>query len=823
MEALWQDLRYGFRALLKSPWFTIIAVVTLALGMAVNTTVFSVVNGMLLRPLPVPHPSEITVLTTQQAGDSTPERFSYPDYQDVQKQSDAFQEVFGYEVTLQNLAVNERSAHCIITEVTNNYFSALGIKPALGRFILPTEGLTPGADPVMVLGYSYWQKRFGGDPGVVGKQVQVNDHPLTIIGVAPKGFNGAYSVIDSDTYVPLSAVVTDGGIAAVRDFWTRRNQRGLSALGRLKPDISLRQARASLNVIAQRLAGQYPDVDKGLTMQVYPERLARPEPDPNNPLPAVAAAFMILAALVLLVACFNIANVLLVRATVRQREMAIRAALGAGRVRLVRQYLTESLLLAFLGGGAGLMLASWATGYLSALPLGTDLPIEFNFQPDVRVYFFALAAVILTGVIVGIIPAVRVARTDVSAVLHEGGRGSSDGPRRHFARNALVVAQVAGSLLLLIVAGLFVRSLGKAQKMYLGFNPDHVLDLTMDVKEIGYNETRGREFYRELETRLQALPGVQSVTQAFSVPLGYISSNDTLSIDGHPLQPGQLPPSVRYNMVRPNYFATLRIPLERGRSFTESDSATAPAVAVINQTMARRFWPNEDPIGKKFSIADSSKKEETQIVGIAQDGKYDNVLEDPEPFFYVPIEQSYTSLRTFQIRSSVPPENLELPIESEIHDLAPDLAVTQVQPMTQALQGANGFLLFRFGAQLTGVMGLLGLILAIVGVYSVVSYAAVQRTHEIGIRMALGAAPRDILRMVLRQGLGVVGIGVAVGLAIAFAGTRAIASLIVGVSPSDPLTFATVVVLLTCIALLACWIPARRATRVSPLVALRYE
>jgi macrolide transport system ATP-binding/permease protein len=825
MNGFWRDLRYAARTLAKSPGFTLVAIVTLGLGMAVNTTVFSVINGMLLRPLPVPHAEQITVLALQQAGNPGVEKFSYPDYQDISSQADSFSDIFGYRPTLGSLAVDGKGDHCLLSRVTGNYFAALGIKPALGRLILPSEGQTAGADSILVLGYSYWQKRFGGSQDVIGKHVEVNGYPVTIVGVAPRGFRGTYAIVDMDGFVPLSAPLggQDDPQKAVRDLWTQRTDRSISLLGRLKPGVSLKQAQSTLAVVAQRTAEQHPETYKGVTFHAYPEKLARPEPDPDNTLPAVAAAFIALAGLVLLVACFNIANVLLVRATVRQREMGIRAALGAGRGRLIRQHLTESLLLAFLGGGAGLVLASWAAGFLSSLPLGTDLPIAFDFQPDARVYLFALAAVLITGLIVGALPALRVARSDINSVLREGGRGSSDGPRRNIVRSTLVVAQLAGSMLLLIVAGLFIRSLGKAQQTYLGFNPDHVLDLSIDVRQAGLNEARGREFFQRVEEKISGLPGVVSVAQAFSVPMGVISADDPVTIEGHPVESGKQLPSVMFNPVTPSYFETLRIPLLAGRGFTVADNEKAPSVAIINQTMAKKFWPKEDPIGKRFSLKGGTGPF-LEIVGIVQDGKYKNVTEDPsEAFFYRPLNQNYMEFRTFHVRTSVPPETLVPQIEAQIHDIAPDIAVSQVQTMSRALEGVNGFFFFKFGAQLSGTMGLLGLILAVIGVYSVVSYATAQRTHEIGIRMAMGAAPRDILKLVLRQSLIVVVIGLAVGLAAALVGTQAIVSLLVGIKPSDPTTFIAVLLLLTGVALLACWIPARRATRVSPLVALRYE
>jgi predicted permease len=822
MLNFWKDIQYALRTLTKNPGFAIIGIVTLALGMAANTTLFSVINGFLLRPLPVPHPEQITVFALQQSSLPGDRRFSYPDYEDLRDQADSFSDVLAYRVTLASVTVDQKNDHCIISRVSSNYFSSLGLKPAYGRLLLPTEGRTPGADPIMVLGYSYWRQRFGGDPHIAGKKVEVNGNPFTVVGVAPPEFHGTYSVLDMAAYVPFSAESGEDPDNPIQKIWASRGSRTLTLMGRLKPGVTIKQAEATLNVVSNRIAQAHPDTEKGLTVLVFPEKLARPDPDPENPIPAAAIAFMTLAGLVLLVACFNIANVLLVRATVRQREMAIRAALGAGQGRLVRQYLTESLLLSFLGGGAGLILGTWAASFLGSLRLGTDLPVQFDFHPDGRVYLFSLAAVLLTGLVVGTMPALRAARTNVITVLHEGGRGSSSGPRRQLARNSLVAAQVAGSLVLLIVAGLFIRSLGKAQEIELGFNPDHVLNLSVDVEQVGYKEPRGREFFREIESRIQAMPGVASVAQAFTIPLGYISSDDRIWIESHPLEAGQQPAEIGYNTISPTYLDTLQIPLLRGRRFTEADGEKAPAVAIINQNMAKKFWPNEDALGKRFSTK-GPKGPFIEVVGVVQDGKYQNIGEDPQPYFYEPLDQSYNSLRTIHVRTSVPPETLALQLESQIHDLAPDLPITQVQTMRESLQGANGFFFFRFGAQLASTMGFLGLILAVVGIYSVVSYAAAQRTQEIGIRIAMGATSRDILKMVLRQGLSVVGIGLALGLIIALAGTRVISGLFMGVKPTDPLTFTVVLLMLTAIALFACWIPARRATRIDPLVALRHE
>jgi predicted permease len=823
MTGFLHDLRYSFRVLANSPGFTLVAVVTLALGIAVNIAVFSVINGLLLRPMPVPNPEQITVLAAQQEGSSDFQAFSYPDYLDIRSQANTFSDVLAYRVSLVGLSVDGKGEHCVISRVSGNFFATAGIQPAFGRLILPSEGQTPGADPILVLGYAYWQKRFGGDKNVIGKQVDMDGHPVTIVGVAPKGFSGMYAFLNMDAYVPLSAVAGLGGNAPVEDTWTHRDERSLQLRGRLKPGVDLKQAEASLQVVAHRLAEQRPDTDKGMRFSLFPERLARPDPDPDATVPKVSLAFTILAVLVLMVACFNIANILLVRATARQREMAIRTAIGAGWTRLVRQSLTESLLLAVLGGTAGFFLGWRASTFLSAIPLGTDLPIELNFQPDVRVYLFSALMVLLTALVVGVVPTVPLAKTDVNHVLREGGRGSSEGRQRNLVRSSLVVAQLAGSLLLLVVAGLFIRSLGKAEKLSLGFEPDHIVNLSLDIHEIGYEETQGKEFFRTAEERLRGLPGVISVAQAFSVPMGVISSSDVVIPDDHPLEPGQVALLVLDNNVTANYFETLHMPIKRGRTFSDGDGEHAPKIAVVNETMAKKFWPKQDALGRRFKSKDGEHKwAEYEIVGIVQDSKYKGIVEDPMPYFYKPLAQEYVPMRNIQVRTSLPPENLELRLASTIHELAPGLPLT-VKTMEQDLQGLNGYLFYRLGAQLSAAMGLLALCLAVVGLYSVVSYAAAQRTHEIGIRMALGAESRDVLKMVMSRSLLMIAAGLAIGTMVSVVGARALASLLVGVSPTDPMTFGAVLLLLVGVTLLACVIPAYRATRVDPLVALRYE
>lgn len=819
MVTLWQDTRYALRMLAKSPMLTVIVVLTLALGIGANTAIFGIVNGFLLRPLPVKSPEQIMVLAGKLQGDTLGSfTFSYPQLMDFRKQADAFSDLFASQVDLGGLSFDGKGNQFLYCRVTGNYFSTLGVQAALGRLFLPTEGEVGGRDPYIVLGYSFWQKRFGGDPSIVGKQALIDGQEATIIGVAPRGFHGTNFALDFDGYLPMNMRPQEDAAK----FWSDRTSRPLIVMGRLKPGVSLRHAQISMNVAAERLAEQYPATDRGVTVRVIPERSARPQPFANNIVPFVAGIFLVLAALVLLLACMNVANILLVRATMRQREMAIRAALGAGRGRLIRQMLTESIMLAIFGGAGGLVVGVWASGAIASLLPASRFPVRLDFSFDWRVFAYAMTAALLTGTLMGVWPALRAGRADMNGVLHGGGRSDTAGVGRHRVRSVLVVAQVGGSLVLLIFAGLFVRTLFRAQRAYLGFDPNNVLNLTLDPREVGYDEARTKSFYRNLEARVRALPGVQSASLASSVPMGNGNYGSSIYVEGHTLAPGQQPPVVVYNRVDAPYFDTMRVPLLRGRAFRESDDEKAPLVAIVNQTMAHQFWPNEDAIGKRFSLK-SATGPFVEIVGLTGDGRYVFIGWDKEPYFFVPLAQNYTGYRALQIRSSVPPESLITQVQSEVRALDPNMPVSDVQTMRQSLSGGNGFFIFRVGAILAASIGILGLTLAVVGVYGVVSFAASQRTHEIGIRLALGADRRAILRLVLRQGLVLVVGGVLSGAVLAWALTRSIATLLVGVSPTDALTFVTATLLLGGIGLWACYEPARRAMRVDPIVALRYE
>ena len=820
MEILLQDIRYGLRALRKAPALTVIVAITIALGVGANTAMFSLVNGFLIRPLPVPSPDQITVLAIQEKNSPLGALgFSYPEFASFRQQAAGSAEVFGQALArgFLGFSADGRTDRVSITAVSANYFSGLGVNPELGRLILPSDGESPGGQPVVVLGFSFWQKRFGGDRSVIGRQVRIDGKPVEIIGVVPKQFHGSFSIFEMDGYVPFSFSFSGGAGA---NFWSDRNMRLILAMGRLKPGVSLSQAQSLFDVISQQQAEQYPATDKGFSVRVLPERQSRPIPYANNSFLLISALFLVLSAIILLLACTNVMNILMARASSRMPELAIRTALGGSRTRLVRQMLTETMLLAMLGGTLGVLLGMWASGLTGVIhPSGLPLQLDFGFDWPVFAYAFAL--VLITGIFVGLVPALNATRADVNAVLHQGGTTGARGGR-HEVREDLMVLQVAGSLTLLIVAGLFVRSLQSAEHMELGFDPNHVLNVTLDPKQDSYNEAQTRQFYHELEVKVRAMPGVQSAALTSSVPISTFPSGQKIYVENRLVVPDRPVPVILYDRIDPGYFETMSIPVLLGRGFLDSDNEAAPLVAVINQTMANRLWPGEYPIGKRFSIK-SEAGPFLEVVGIARDSKYQSISEDAEPHFYIPLEQNYTSLRILQVRSQVAPALLTGQIERQIRELNPEITIVDIRTMTESLKGATGFFIFRLGASLAAFMGTLGLMLAVVGVYGMVSYSAGRRTKEIGVRIALGATPRQILAMVVGQGMRVVILGVFAGILAAWGVTRLMTHLLVGVTNSDAGVYLGVSIALSIVALIAFYIPARRAAKVDPIVALRYE
>jgi len=822
-ERLLQDIRFALRMLRKSPAFTAVAVLTLALGIGANTAIFSIIDSMLLRPLPVKAPEQLTVLAFRQGHGPLLTQFSLPDLRDICAQTtDAFSDMLGYMVAFDGLSLEGKGDRILTNYVTGNYFSMLGIKPYLGRLILPSEGQTSGADSVLVLSYSYWKTRFGGDPTIIGKNVLLNGHPVAVIGVAPPGFYGVHPLANVQGYVPFGMVATYE-FGWPNDLMVNRILQNLHVLGRLKPGISLPNAAAALNVVAGRLSAQYPDTDRGMALSVYGERFARPDPGTSGTLTRVAGLFLVLVTLVLLLACANVANILLVRATVREREMAVRAALGAGRSRLIAQLLTESILLAFLGGIAGIFLGLGGSRALAAIPLHMFIPVHLDFGLDWRIFAYGFSAALLTGILVGLVPAQRACHRQLNDVLHESSRSVTGGKNR--LRSGLVVLQVAGSLMLLVIAALFIESLTNVQHTDLGFDPHNVVNLTMDPSEAGYDETRALAFYKSLLDRVSALPGVQSAALASSTPLGNYGNNDYLKVSDYQNPPGGGLPLLPYSVVSPRFFDTMRTPILRGRSFSEADAKGSPYVAIVKEAFAERFWPDRNPIGEHFAKVSGATNPLYEVVGVAKDSRFSSLTGPIDPYFYLPVAQDYdlSPLQILQVRSAAPPDAVIREAKSIVRDLVPELPLFNVQTMAESLDTLSAFLLFQFGAAVAALLGFLGLILAIVGVYGVISYSVSQRAHEIGIRIALGAQPAQILKLILGEGLFIVSVGVILGCGAAFVVARLIKNLLVGVGPAEPVTYLGIAIILALMALAACYVPARRAMRIDPMVALRYE
>jgi len=823
IENLGRDLRYAFRQLRRNPGFAVIATVTLALGIGANTAIFSLVNGLLFSSLHIQDENRMVEIGFRQKGNEWQPNLSVPEYRALREQTGSvFSQVIGDEYGLDGLTMAGSKPDRVFTDyVTGDYFDSLGVKPLLGRFFLASEGVTPGADPLVVLSYGYWKQHFGSDPKVIGRQVALNGHPLTVIGVAPRSFRGVNPALTIQAYLPLAMEVPITNVP-IGDF-NKESNRGLRLYARLQPGATRESAEARLSVIARLLAAAHPDSENGADIHTFPLSAGRNAGfDPDNTLGGIAAMFQGLAGLVLLLACVNVANLLLVRATVREREMVIRSALGARRSRLIRQMLTESILLALFGGIGGMGLGFWGSSLLGSINLQTDLPLRLDFGFDWHVFAFSAAAALLAGVLVGLVPALRMVRTDLNFLLREGGRGIAGGGNRF--RNVLVVAQVASTFILLIVAGLFTRSLSAGEHASLGFNPDNVLTLSMDPAEIGYNDAQTRQFYGRLLERIRALPGVKVATTSFSTPMGIINLlDDTVSVPGRQTVPGQPETSLFYNLIGTQFFETLRIPLIEGRSFGDGDSESSPRVAIISEAMAKKYWPHQEPIGRQFTMG-SDPGHPMQVVGVAGDARYQGITGPIGPVFYVPFLQhsAQNSLQTLQVRTVGDPSAMIAAVEHSVDDIAPALPIFEVKTLRQALYSPNGFLVYQVFAAVAGIMGTMGLILSVVGVYGVLSYVVSQKTGEIGVRMALGAQRWDILRIVFRQGFWILGIGLVIGSVGAFGVSHLLRHLIV-VSATDPATYVSVTAILVAVAILACYVPARRAMRVDPMQALRAE
>jgi len=820
METFRQDLRYAFRMLLNSPGFTLIAMLALGLGIGANTAIFSVFNGILWRPLPVKDSQQLVILASKPHAIDFPLQLSYPDFKDYRELKAVFFDLAAYVPNPVNFGAEGRPERAWAEMVSGNYFSMLGLEAARGRTFASDEGWVPGKDPLMVLSYKYWQKRFGGSPAIIGQTVQVNNHAFTIIGVAPESWRGAYYFLEPDFYLPLTTLgVIDPTQADTLD---RRTATFLRVLGRLQPGVTAAQAMAAAEPLDRRLAQEFPEAHNSTSLLVLPELKARPEPGLTTFMSTAAIVFMMLVGLVLLIACANVANLILARANGRRKEFATRTALGATRSRMMRQLLTETVLLSTFGGILGLVFARWAALALMSVHIPTDIPLRlFDLRMDWRIFGFSFFAALITGMIAGLLPSIQASRTDLADTLKAGGRSGGASTGHHRFRNALVVAQVAVCLLLLACAGFFMRSLQNSAQVDMGFRVDHTLTMTMDLGLQGYNEERGQQFYKQLSERVRSIPGVRDAAIGGYIPMGYENSLVNIFPEGRVIDDKTKTESAFDDEVQPNYFRTAGTPVIQGREFTEADSATSPKVAIVNEAFAKKIWPGENPVGKSFRTKKDGPP--IQVVGVTRTGKYLFLYETPQLFVYLPLAQSYLSGANLFVYTEGDPQQLVAAVREQISQLDASLPVFGVNTMDAHVKYGKPLLPARLSAMLVGAFGLLGLVLASVGVYGVVSYSVSQRTHEIGIRTALGAQRSNVLAMVLKQGMSMALIGTAVGLVLSFLLFRGLTSVLYGVKSTDFATLGAVSAILLSVAFAASYVPALRATRVDPVVALREQ
>ena len=797
------DLRYALRQLIKAPGFTAVAILTLALGIGACTAIFSVVNVVLLRPLNYPEPDRIVSIRETNLPQFPVFSVSPPNYLDWEKQTKSYEYLAAYTGADLNLTGDGEPQQLSGLKATAHYFDVYGVKPILGRMWLPEED-APGKDHVVVLSYAFWQRVFGGAADVVGRSIQLNGEPYTVVGIAQVGFGLSSKV---ETWMPMAFKPED----------TANDARGghyINVVGRLRPGVTVAQARAELELLATQLAKQYPDSNKGwgifmMPIQDYIVRDVKP------------VLYTLLGAVgcVLLIACANLANLLLARATARHREISIRAALGASRGRLVRQLLTESVVLSLCGGVAGVILARWGLDALLALA-PSSLPRISEIHLDSGVLIFSLALSIITGLVFGIAPAWLAARADVNEALKQGTRGSTEGGARGRLRSALVVLEVTFALMLLGGAGLLARSFMQLAHVDPGFTPENatLLQLSLPQKKYAMPEQQ-TAFADALLERVKVLPGVQSAGITHSMPLvgGYVL---TFSIEGRPPIAPSDQPSTHYYAVTPDYFRAMGIRLIRGRTFTPRDDAKAPRVAIINEAFARQFFPNEDPIGKRIDI-DLGPDAWREIVGIVGDIKQDGPDQATSAQSYEPFAQKPFNSIDLVIRTKGAPAALLGALRPAVYAVDKDQPIGTIRPLEEIM--AESIASQRFAMTLLTVFSLVALVIAAVGIYGVMAYSVVQRTGEFGIRMALGAQQGDVLRLVLAQGGKLVGLGLIVGLAGTLAASRAMGSMLFNTSAQDPLTLGTITLLLGAVALIACLLPANRATKVNPIDALRAE
>jgi putative ABC transport system permease protein len=806
MQTLWQDLRYGARMLMKQPGFTLIAVLTLALGIGANTAIFSLVDSILLRPLNYPESDRIVTVWEDHTRRGGPLRewTSPPGYQDWREQSTVFSHsaaMTGWGPTLTEAGEPER---LIGANVGHETFAVLGVKPMLGREFTPQED-TRGAAKVAIISHSLWRRHFSSDGSIVGKAIRLSGESYTVVGVMPAGFQ--FPIINqAEVWSPW---LPAQGKDCQRGCYTQR------VIARLKPGVSLAQARTELTAIGQRVEQQFPEDNKNIGVTVTPlqEFLVGNVRDGMF-------ALLLAVGLVLLMACANVANLLIVKAAARTREIVVRAALGASRWQIIQQLLTESLLLALIGGALGVIVAYWLVDLLKRVaPDGTPRMEEIAINS--RVLLFGLGVSVLTGLLCGLAPALQAAKPDLNRTLRESGAGNKSGTGRGHVRSALVIAEMALALTLLVGAGLLLRSFVKLQNVDPGFTPANVLTARLGLPPNAYpDRPRVANFYRQLQERLKTLPGVESVAYSTSVPMTGIDTDTGFIIEGRPIPPPDERPTSWFSVVSPEYFDTMKIGLRQGRGFAAGDHETAPRVVLISEAAARRYWPNENPVGKRIGFG-LEKTDWREIVGVVADVHHFGLSLDTRPTMYFCSLQISRSVTNIVLRVQGDPASYVAALRREVQSLDKNLALSTVRTMDETV--AATIATPRLLMLLFGGFAMIALLLATLGIYGVMASAVSQRTHEVGVRIALGAQSRDVLRLIVGQGMKLALIGVVIGLAASLVVTRLMKTLLFGVSPADPLTFGVIVALLAGVALAACWLPARRATRVDPMVALRCE
>jgi putative ABC transport system permease protein len=812
-----QDVRYGLRMLLKSPGFMAIAALSLALAIGVNSAIFSLADALLLRPLPVLAPSSVVTVST-----NTPDNpfggVSYPDYRDLQDKSHSFESMVAFQLLTFSVATSPHSSPqiCSGNIVTDNWFQALGVRPILGRGFLPEEGKVPGRDAVVVISYDFWQNDLAGSASVVGRTIRIKGIDFSIVGVAPKAFSGLDRYFQPSLYVP--AMMLPRLVAASNDPLEDRADRSFTVKARLSSGMSRETAQADLTTVWSGLQQQYPETDRNRNISVQTELQARVQQSPPDA--TLVALLSGLVGIVLLIACANVANLLLGRGRARTREIALRISLGASRVRLLRQLLTESLLLSLIGGALGLWFAYGGIRFLQTIQIPSDPPIVITPRLDARVLLFSLVAAIASALIFGLAPALQSLKMDLVPAL-KASRAGLTVQGRTIGRNALVIGQVALSMLLLIATGMLLDGFRKILVSNPGFSSDHRMLQEFDTSLVRYTPDQTRDFYRHLVDRTRTLPGVRSVTLARSIP--FIPNQYMASIipEGYQLPKGQDTDTLFANIVDEHYFDTMRTEIVRGRAFTADDKDGSRRVAIVNEEFAKTYWPNQEPLGKRFRLNDA-KGPWLEVVGVAKTAKYLFVSEPATKFLYLPFAQNQSTVMLMVVETTGNPSAIAAPVREIAQSIDPNQPVFNVRTLSSFFQ-QRAVTVPLMITETVGTMGLLGLTLAVIGLYGLIAYSVSRRTQEIGIRMVVGATQVDVQKMILRQGLTLAFLGIAIGGAASFAVTRVLEAGFLGLGTINPLTFVLVPVLLVLVTMAACYIPARRASVVDPMVALRDE